>query len=67
MKETDKKTLSMYDKNHIKLNYFGHSNSGHTCILFSKLKPKTRHMYLRIIMFMYINQFSNVRWHSELS
>ena len=36
-------------------------------ILFRKLFNKISHIYLRIIMFMYINQFSNVRWNSELS
>ena len=36
-------------------------------ILFSKLFNKISHVFLRIIIFMYVNQFSNIRWNSELS
>ena len=36
-------------------------------ILFSKLFNKISHIFLRIIVFIYIHQFSNVRWNSEIS
>ena len=36
-------------------------------ILFSKLFDKMSHVFLRIIIVMYVNQFSNVRWDSEVS
>ena len=36
-------------------------------ILFNKLFNRISHIFLRIIMFIYMNQFSNVRWNSEVS
>ena len=36
-------------------------------ILFSKLFNKISHVFLKIIIVMYVNQFSNVRWNSEVS
>ena len=36
-------------------------------IVFRKLFNKISHIFLRIIIFMYVNQFSNVRWDSEVS
>ena len=36
-------------------------------ILFKKLFNKISHIFLRTIIFMYVNQFLNVRWDSEVS
>jgi hypothetical protein len=36
-------------------------------ILFNKMFFKMSHIFLRIIIFMYVNQFSNIRWNSEVS
>ena len=36
-------------------------------ILFNKMFFKISHIFLRIIIVMYVNQFSNIRWNSEIS
>jgi hypothetical protein len=36
-------------------------------VLFRKMFGKISHIFLRLIIFMYVNQFSNVRFNSEVS
>ena len=36
-------------------------------VLFRKMMKKMSLIFLRLIIFMYVNQFSNVRWNNELS
>ena len=36
-------------------------------LLFRKMMRNLSHIFLRLIIFMYVNQFSNVRWGSEVS